>query len=100
MDVIAYLIGYTITLDSYKRETKTETQSMVYGKKESISRAEFYNAGNQGLQASFRLTVAKIDYHGELELELDSVRYGIYRTYDVNEDYVELYCEKKGGLQP
>lgn len=100
MDVIAYLIGYTITLDDYKQEVQTETRSMVYGKKESISRAEFYSAGQSGLQPAFRLTVASIDYHGETELEVDSARYGIYRTYDVNADYIELYCEKKGGLQP
>ena len=29
------------------------------------------------------------------ELELDGIRYGIYRTYNVNADYIELYCEKE-----
>lgn len=100
MDVIAYLIGYAITYDDYEQEIKTETRSMVYGKKESISRAEFYNAGRSGLNPDFRLTVAVVDYNGETELELDGIRYGIYRTYNVNADYIELYCEKKGGLQP
>lgn len=100
MDVIAYLIGYAITYDDYKQEIKTETRSMIYGRKESVSRAEFYSAGQSGLNPDFRLTVAVIDYHGETEIELDSARYGIYRTYNVNADYVELYCEKKGGLQP
>ena len=100
MDVVAYLIGYTITLDDYKQEVKTETRTMVFGKKESISRYEFFSAGRAGLQPSFKVTVAIIDYNGELEIELDGVRYGVYRTYNVDEDYIELYCEKKGGLQP
>lgn len=100
MDVVAYLIGYTITFDEYKQEVQTETRSMVYCRKESISRAEFYNAGRTGLQPEFKLTCAVIDYHGETEIELDGARYGIYRTYNVNADYIELYCEKKGGLQP
>lgn len=99
MDVIAYLVGFAITFDEYKREIKTETLTMVYGKKESISRAEFYNAGQAGLRADFRLTIAKIDYNDEIEIELDGQRYGIYRTYDVNADYIELYCARKGGVQ-
>ena len=100
MDVIAYLIGYTITMNSYKQEVKTEAKSMIYCRKTSISRSEFYNAGRQNLQPAFVLTTAIIDYHGELEVEIDDVRYGIYRTYEVDQDYIELYCEKKGGLQP
>ena len=100
MDIIAYLIGYTITLNDYKQEEKTETKTMIYCRKKSVSRSEFYNAGRQGLQPAFLLITAKIDYQGELEVEVDGVRYGIYRTYEVDEDYIEIYCEKKGGLQP
>ena len=100
MDVIAFLIGYTVALNDYKQEVKTETRSQIFAKKESVSRSEFYNGGKAGLQPEFRLTTAVIDYNGELEVELDGVRYGIYRTYNVSQDYIELYCEKKGGLQP
>ena len=100
MDVIAYLIDYTVTLNDYKQEIKTETRTQIFAKKESVSRAEFYNGGKSGLQPEFRLTTAIIDYNGELEVELDGVRYGVYRTYNVSQDYIELYCEKKGGLQP
>ena len=100
MDVIAFLIGYTVALNDYKQEVKTETRSQIFAKKESVSRSEFYNGGKAGLQPEFRLTTAIIDYNGELEVELDGVRYGIYRTYNVSQDYIELYCEKKGGLQP
>ena len=39
------------------------------------------------------------DYNGEKEVELDGIKYGIYRTYEVDKDYVELYCERKGGVQ-
>lgn len=100
MDVIAFLIGCTVNLNDYKQEVKTETRSQIFAKKESVSRSEFYNGGKAGLQPEFKLTTAIIDYNGELEVELDGVRYGIYRTYNVSQDYIELYCEKKGGLQP
>ena len=100
MDVIAYLIGYTVTLNDYNQEIHTETRTQIFAKKESISRSEYYNGGKAGIQPEFRLTTAVIDYSGQLEVELDGVRYGIYRTYNVSQDYIELYCEKKGGLQP
>ena len=99
MDVIAYLIGYTYTMNAKKQQTKTETRTQIFAEKDSVSRAEFYG-GKAGLQPEFRLTTAIIDYNGELEVELDGQRYGIYRTYNVSKDYIELYCEKKGGLQP
>lgn len=100
MDVIAYLIGYTVTLNDYKQEVTTEKRSRIFAKKESVSRAEFYSGGKAGLQPEFRLTTAIIDYNGELEVEVDGERYGIYRTYNVSADHIELYCEKKGGVQP
>lgn len=66
---------------------------------ESVSQSEFYKGGEAGLKPEFRLTTAIIDYSGEKEVELDGKRYGIYRTYEVDKDYIELYCERKGGVQ-
>ena len=100
MDVIAYLIGYTYTMNARKQQTKTETRTQIFAKKKSVSQTEFYNGGKAGRRPEFKLTTAIIDYNGELEVELDGERYGIYRTYNVSEDDIELYCEKKGGLQP
>lgn len=98
-DVSVALIGYTITKNAYKQEVKTETKTTIFAQKDGIKRAEFYSAGNAGLRAEFVLKVAQIDYNNELELELDGQRYGIYRTYPVDQDYIELYCERKGGVQ-
>lgn len=100
MDVIAYLIGYTITLNAKKQEVKSEKKTQIYAKMGSIPRVEFYNGGKAGLRPAFILTTAIIDYNKELEVELDGERYGIYRTYIVDQDHIELYCEKKGGVQP
>lgn len=98
-DVIAYLIGKTVTRDALKRETETETRTEILARKESISQNEFYKGGEAGLKPEFRLTTAIIDYNGEREVEVDGNKYGIYRTYEVDKDYVELYCERKGGVQ-
>jgi len=99
MDAIAYLIGYTTVLNDYKQEIHTETRKEILGKIDGVKRAEFYRAGEAGLRPEYVLTTALIDYDGELEVELDGKRYGVYRTYKISEDYIELYCERKGGVK-
>jgi hypothetical protein len=37
------------------------------------------------------------DYNGEDTAEYDGKRYGIYRTYERDDEQVELYLEKKAG---
>lgn len=98
-DVIAYLIGKTITKNEYKQEVETDTRTEIMALYESVSQSEYYKGGEAGLRPEFRLTTAIIDYSGEKEVELDGKRYGIYRTYEVDKDYIELYCERKGGVQ-
>lgn len=98
-DVIAYLIGKAITKNEYKQEVETDTRTEIMALYESVSQSEFYKGGEAGLKPEFRLTTAIIDYSGEKEVELDGKRYGIYRTYEVDKDYIELYCERKGGVQ-
>ena len=98
-DVIAYLLGKAITMNQLKQEVEVDTRTEIFAQKESISQSEFYKGGEAGLKPDFRLITAIIDYNGEREVELDSEKYGIYRTYERDEDYIELYCERKGGVQ-
>lgn len=98
LDDTAYLVSETITRNKFQQEVKTETLRQIYCKRDSIKRAEFFSGGNQGLKPEFMLTTAKIDYSGETEISYQNERYGIYRTYEKG-DYIELYCEKKGGVQ-
>ena len=98
-DVIAYLIGKTITMNARTQEVETAPRTEIMALYESVSQSEFYKGGEAGLKPEFRLTTAIIDYSGEKEVELDGKRYGIYRTYEVDKDYIELYCERKGGVQ-
>lgn len=98
-DVIAYLLGKTITMNQHKQEVEVDTRTEIFAQKESISQSEFYKGGEAGLKPDFRLITAIIDYNGEREVELDGKKYGIYRTYERDQDYIELYCERKGGVQ-
>ena len=98
-DVIAYLLGKTITKNQLKQEVEVDTRTEIFAQKESISQSEFYKGGEAGLKPDFRLITAIIDYNGEREVELDGKKYGIYRTYERDQDYIELSCERKGGVQ-
>lgn len=102
MDAVAYLISFKTEKNTLMQEKKTEVKRHVFCEKSGIKRAEFAAGGQKGLKPEFMLTVSDIDYHGESEVVVDGVRYGIYRTYPAPDslDYIELYCEKKGGVQP
>lgn len=100
LDDIAALISESASsFNEYRQETKQEIARQVFCKKDRINRAEFFGAGRQGLNPEFKLIVSIIDYHGESVVQYKDKRYGIYRTYELNSDYIELYCEEKGGVQ-
>lgn len=100
MDSFAYLIKQAYEKDNIgqlkkKKETKTEIFVTVL----SITRNEFYKAGSGGITPDYVLKTASINYTGEQEIELDGVRYAVYRTYSPpDSDDIELYVHKKAGV--
>lgn len=84
---------------SYGQEIITELNRTVFGMVNPISRAEWTTAGQRGFQASMRVDVYSFEYFGETAVEIDGVRYGVYRQYvNVGNDRTELYLETKSGL--
>lgn len=70
----------------------------VYCHIESVTRAEFYDAGRNGLVPQFRFVIFAGDYDGESICAYKNQSYSVYRTYHVpGTDYLELYVERKGG---
>lgn len=63
----------------------------------SVSRDEFFEAGRNGLNPSFRFDVFGPDYHGETLCIYRGKRYAIYRTYQTRTDTLELYAQREGG---
>jgi hypothetical protein len=81
-----------------------ETRREVFCKVSSITRAEFFDGGRNGLNPSFVFSVFHADYEGESLVEYRGETYSIYRTYkadkskdDLSPDYIELYAQRKGG---
>ena len=73
----------------------TETARTVYCTVQSVSRSEFYNALNAGVQPEyvFKLALAE-DYQGERVVRYKGQKFRIIRTYMTSDDGIELTCER------
>lgn len=95
-----------ITLLSYARiqdakgvwRDGPDTRREVYCQVDSVSRAEFFAAGQAGLRPEYRITMFFGDYQGETRLLYNGVRYAVYRTYHARTDDLELYVQREVGV--
>lgn len=97
MDDVLYLLSSVSEQDDNGVWRSTYAKRQVYCKRGNITRSEFFNAGRNGLNPQYEFTVFAGDYQGEELLSYNDETLSIYRTYHTDSDYIELYCEKKGG---
>lgn len=96
------LLKKTYTTDDMGQKLYTTESKTVYATITSISRAEWVSysqTGRQGLVPAYVATVFFGDYEGENECIYDGQTYGIYRTYERDDEQVELFLEKKAGYE-
>ena len=91
------LINQSRTQDDFGRWISTNTTRDVFVQVDSITQAEFYDAGRIGLNPEYRFRLFNGDYDGEELCEFHGQRYAIYRTYLRRDDTLELYVERTGG---
>lgn len=94
------LISEVVTVGEIGEETIQQVRSApIWGTKYPITRTEWETAGERDIKAEFRIDVYGFEYGGQRVCEIDSAKYGIYRTYSrPDSDIVELYLEEKGGV--
>ena len=95
-DVIT-LVKEVKTQDANGVWRMTETERDVFCQVNSITRAEFFDAGRNGLNPEYSFTMFFGDYDGERTVKYKGNTYGVYRTYHGRTDTLELYVERKGG---
>ena len=104
MDDLVYLIGVVYTEDEIGQLVPMETERAVWASIQSVTRAEWAQAGQAGLNPELVLTMPRVNYNGQKIVELRKdcgrpVRYGVYRTYfSSDSDEIELYLEQKAGV--
>ena len=91
------LIRVTYETDGIGQQVPIETLRTVFCSVDSISRAEFYDAGRNGLKPEYRITLFAPEYNREEALILNGIRYGIVRTYQNRNETIELYVERLTG---
>lgn len=91
------LVAHTKTQDEFGRWITTDTTHDVYVQVDSITRAEYFDAGRNGHNPEFRFRMFSGDYNGEPVCFYHNMPFAIYRTYQRRNDIIELYVERKGG---
>ena len=98
MDVEITLIRTEKSRDEYGVWRETVTPRVVMAQLSSVTRQEFFQAGQMGLSPEYVFSVFMGEYKGERTLIYNGRKYGIYRTYLTTNDYIELYAEQKAGV--
>lgn len=94
---IVNLYADSISYDDYGVARKTRTARQVFCRVDSVTRAEFFDAGRSGLNPEYRITMFFGDYNGETVVGYKGRTYSVYRTYQAKTDIIELYVERQGG---
>lgn len=97
MNDVLKLYTTTYEKNKYGVSVPVYTAREVFCDVRSVTRAEFFEAGRNGLNPQFVFIVFKDDYEHETVCEYNGETYAIYRTYMTDGDYIELYVERKGG---
>ena len=91
------LIGTTKAQDNTGVWRTTPTERTVMCQVNSVTRAEFFDGGRNGLNPELVFTMFYGDYNGESIVEYHGNTYSVYPTYMRRTDTIELYVERKGG---
>lgn len=91
------LVSVVQTQDEYGVIRNTPSARDVFCQVNSVTRAEFFEGGRNGLNPQFRFTLFAGDYNGEATVIYKGLPYAVYRTYLARTDELELYVERKGG---
>lgn len=97
MDDVCELISVTVIQDELGQDIETELPRQAFCSKLSVSRAEFFAAGQAGLKPQLLLVVDSDEYDKEQKIICEGKNYIVYRDFMRADGYTELYCEVRAG---
>lgn len=99
MDDVLKLLSEQYVKNEYGVDKPVPQEKEVLCQVHSVTRNEVFEGGRNGLSPVFMFTIFAAEYSGEAVCEYRGDVYSIYRTYiKPGSDYIELYVERKGGL--
>ena len=79
-------------------QTKEDDESTeVFAIVEPTGRDEFEAAGQFGMKAECKFTIWAFEYDEQTEVEYNNKTLTIYRTYERDDERVELYAAERAG---
>lgn len=91
------LLKTEYTQGAYGQNTSTTTERSLMCNIASISAAEFFRAGNEGLRPEKVFYIWANEYNNEDALIFEGIKYSVYRTYENKNGRIELYTHIKAG---
>lgn len=92
------LIAETVTTDAIGQPTTTETAVELICEVRNCSQSEYMTGRQSGLMPSYVFRLSIFAYTGQKVIEYNGARYSVYRTYEADDNYVELYTEAELGV--
>lgn len=89
------LISKSYTMNDIGVPIPKESKSDVFAQVYSVSQAEFFNAGKEGLKPAAVYAVRVMEYDGQDEIEVNKQRFVVYRTFTRSDGRIELYVNKR-----
>lgn len=86
------LVDTVTSVNSVGIPVLTETKTTVWADKLSAKRTEYYAANAAGIRVDIVFSVNADDYTGQTEVEWNSTKYNVVRSYAVGRGRVELTC--------
>ena len=71
-------------------ELLEESNRIVFCNKKSVGYSEYFKSQQTGKVVEGKYEVHKVDYEGEDTAEIDGKRFFILKTYDLDDDTIEL----------
>ncbi len=76
----------------YPIEAGIEQENTVLANVLSVGRSEHFASQRNGIKTDEIFEIHTIEYSNEKKLKHEGKIYNIKRTYEVSEDFIELYC--------
>lgn len=97
-DTSIYLLTFTKTINDIGDQVKTPVPRKIFATKKSIRQSEFYQAQGTDLKPEIMFEIWLADYQDEHFLTYEKrpgdgqQQYTILRTFEPNNDRIELVC--------
>lgn len=97
MDMLITLVSNdSFVTDEIGQRIPRTTERKVWAHVQSVSRNEWFQGGQAGLQPELVADTPIVNYKGEKTAIVGKKQYTVYRTYfDDNRDTVSLYLEER-----